>query len=159
MTREDVMTKMQMTAGDLANLMDWDAVADLGVAPEAQVTILADGTVNALERGALIADVARIQGAELEYVRAGEYGCADCSAEMLPYSVVPSASDSAAWAKLAALHADGCEWVATRAHRMPSHQDGTCLCGDRPCLGAHVGADGGHCECGTMSEQQYRAQA
>ena len=30
---------------------------------------------------------------------------------------VPPASDDAAWISIAEEHADGCEWVVTRAHR------------------------------------------
>jgi hypothetical protein len=31
---------------------------------------------------------------------------------------VPSPSDDAAWERLAEDHAPGCEWIATRAHRL-----------------------------------------
>jgi hypothetical protein len=42
--------------------------------------------------------------------------CAYCMAEV-PYDhEVPDLSDDAAWADLARLHADDCEWIATRAH-------------------------------------------
>ncbi len=31
---------------------------------------------------------------------------------------IPASSDDAAWAEVAGCHADGCEWVASRAHRV-----------------------------------------
>lgn len=44
------------------------------------------------------------------YCRADVRGCGDCAA--------PPAEDDEAWTELAAEHAPGCEWVATRAHRL-----------------------------------------
>jgi hypothetical protein len=38
-------------------------------------------------------------------------GCPDCPN-------APPADDDDAWAELAEHHADGCEWIATRAHRI-----------------------------------------
>jgi hypothetical protein len=45
--------------------------------------------------------------------------CVYCDAEVerATEPTAPAADDDAAWAELAALHADGCEWVETRAHR------------------------------------------
>jgi hypothetical protein len=41
--------------------------------------------------------------------------CAYCG-RMVP-SEVPALADGAAWARLAAEHADDCDWIASRAHR------------------------------------------
>lgn len=35
-----------------------------------------------------------------------------------PCEVIPPADDDSAWAELAEQHADGCEWIATRAHQL-----------------------------------------
>lgn len=32
---------------------------------------------------------------------------------------VPPVNDAAAWRQLREIHNDGCEWVETRAHRLP----------------------------------------
>jgi hypothetical protein len=50
--------------------------------------------------------------------------CIYCNAELSdgegPDGViaVPAADDDEAWAEIAGAHADGCEWVETRAHRL-----------------------------------------
>lgn len=54
-----------MTAGALARKLGWDVVADLALGADSEVTILADGTVNGLERGTLVADVARLSTAQM----------------------------------------------------------------------------------------------
>lgn len=47
--------------------------------------------------------------------------CAYCqrmvSAAAHEHNQAPSADDDTAWDELAAEHAEGCEWIATRAHR------------------------------------------
>lgn len=43
--------------------------------------------------------------------------CVYCGSST-PEVPVPAVGDDAAWAALAAEHADGCEWIATRAHRV-----------------------------------------
>lgn len=45
--------------------------------------------------------------------------CAYCYAEVPGCEAcpVPPAGDDEAWGELAAVHGEGCEWIATRAHR------------------------------------------
>jgi hypothetical protein len=43
--------------------------------------------------------------------------CAYCNAWVRPGDVVPASDDDQGWAEAAQGHADGCEWVETRAHR------------------------------------------
>ncbi len=43
--------------------------------------------------------------------------CAYCG-QMVKTVEAPSAGDDEAWAAIAEEHADGCEWVETRAHRI-----------------------------------------
>jgi hypothetical protein len=51
---------LAMTAGTLAERLGWDAIEDLSLNPDSAVTILDDGTVNAIENGALISGVAKL---------------------------------------------------------------------------------------------------
>lgn len=48
--------------------------------------------------------------------------CAYCNAEDCD-QIVPPTSDTEAWDTLAVQHADDCEWILTRAHRLPSPTD------------------------------------
>lgn len=43
--------------------------------------------------------------------------CAYCGHEVIK-SDVPETGDDKGWAEVAPMHADDCEWVATRAHRV-----------------------------------------
>lgn len=43
--------------------------------------------------------------------------CAYCTATVPADEGVPALRDDAAWTALGADHAEGCEWIATRAHR------------------------------------------
>jgi len=43
--------------------------------------------------------------------------CAYCNADVAE-APVPPASDDAGWSALASTHAEDCEWIATRAHRI-----------------------------------------
>lgn len=54
-----------MTAGELAGKLGWDAVADLALSADSGVTILADGTVNGLERGMLVANIAHLSTVQM----------------------------------------------------------------------------------------------
>lgn len=47
-----------------------------------------------------------------------EAECAYCGATHTPSAEVPALHDDAAWTALAAEHGTGCEWIATRAHRL-----------------------------------------
>lgn len=49
--------------------------------------------------------------------------CAYCGAPVIS-AHAPGASDDAAWADLAATHADSCQWVLTRAHRISNKSAG-----------------------------------
>lgn len=40
-----------------------------------------------------------------------------------------------------------------------AHKDGTCRCDEEKCTQGHVGADGGHCECGDPTSLDAKAQA
>lgn len=44
--------------------------------------------------------------------------CAYCETQVTRLWVIPAIDEDAAWAELAGLHADGCEWITTRAHRL-----------------------------------------
>lgn len=44
--------------------------------------------------------------------------CAYCGALLDEEGEVPAVDDDEAWAALALEHADGCDWVETRAHRL-----------------------------------------
>ena len=44
--------------------------------------------------------------------------CAYCGRSHVPPSAVPALDDDDAWADMAPDHADYCEWIATRAHRV-----------------------------------------
>lgn len=44
--------------------------------------------------------------------------CAYCGRSHVPPSAVPALDDDDAWADMAREHADYCEWIATRAHRV-----------------------------------------
>jgi len=49
----------------------------------------------------------------------GYYTCVYCGVEIDGGEPdPPDVDDDESWAELAKVHADGCEWVATRAHRM-----------------------------------------
>jgi hypothetical protein len=58
--------------------------------------------------------------AYLETLDAPETRCAYCDADVPDDSdrTPPRADDDDAWEALARLHADDCEWVRTRAHRL-----------------------------------------
>jgi len=47
-----------------------------------------------------------------------EVECAYCGRSHVPPSAVPALDDDDAWADMAREHADYCEWIATRAHRV-----------------------------------------
>lgn len=47
-----------------------------------------------------------------------EVECAYCGATHTPPATVPALDDDAAWEALAEEHGEGCEWIATRAHRL-----------------------------------------
>lgn len=47
-----------------------------------------------------------------------EVECAYCGRTHTPPSAVPALDDDEAWADMAPDHADYCEWIATRAHRV-----------------------------------------
>lgn len=47
-----------------------------------------------------------------------EVECAYCGRSHVPPSEVPALDDDHAWADMAPDHADYCEWIATRAHRV-----------------------------------------
>lgn len=57
-----------MTAGRLAEILSMEP-SDLALGADAQVSILVDGTVNATERGVLIADVMRLDTRQRARVR------------------------------------------------------------------------------------------
>lgn len=44
--------------------------------------------------------------------------CVYCGYEVTNETEVPAVSDNAAWERLAQEHADECEWIQTRAHRV-----------------------------------------
>ena len=44
--------------------------------------------------------------------------CAYCGAPQTDVDTVPDVDDDAGWAELAHTHAQGCEWIETRAHRI-----------------------------------------
>jgi hypothetical protein len=44
--------------------------------------------------------------------------CVYCYCQVPADETVPPVGDDAAWAELAREHADDCEWVLTRAHRL-----------------------------------------
>ena len=48
--------------------------------------------------------------------------CVYCGYTIPGGETVPSVDDDAAWAKLAAQHSAGCEWVITRAHRRQAEE-------------------------------------
>ena len=54
---------------------------------------------------------------------AGDVGlCLYCREETTTHEV-PAIGDDAAWARLASEHADGCDWIETRAHRVKGSVD------------------------------------
>ena len=65
---------LTMTAKELAEKLGCDAVEDFSLNPETEVTILPNGIVNAIEKGALIADVARLDTEEMATVLEGRNG-------------------------------------------------------------------------------------
>lgn len=63
-----------------------------------------------------------------EYVRRCVSVCAYCQQVAAhPETTVPAVDDHAAWTEYAKLHADGCEWVRTRAHQMGHIADSLAL--------------------------------
>jgi hypothetical protein len=44
--------------------------------------------------------------------------CNYCDQDVTDETIVPAVDDDEAWAALAAEHADTCEWIETRAHRL-----------------------------------------
>lgn len=56
-------------------------------------------------------------GAWTERLSAG--ACIYCTDLVADRTLVPPVADDEAWAVLAPGHAEDCEWIATRAHRLP----------------------------------------
>lgn len=49
--------------------------------------------------------------------------CAYCDHAVTEHATVPALDDGDAWATIATEHADDCEWVTTRAHRLDEDDD------------------------------------
>lgn len=49
--------------------------------------------------------------------------CIYCNAEVADETRVPALDDEDAWQELAREHATDCEWILTRAHRLPEIQE------------------------------------
>ena len=56
----------------------------------------------------------------LDRAGGGVTECLYCGCDHVPSPTVPDVDDDDAWATLSEHHADDCEWILTRAHRMVS---------------------------------------